>query len=144
MLLELAGTVPDTAPGRGPSGHALDWRDTIGRRRQIVVFDPSHMQWVRDFAQATGLTQELALVYRSPPHPELELGWIRYEVKAMTQDTVTWAAGGKPLQLDVAQSRNGLNNHLHRQALVPSRAARSTLTSYVLLVLWLCWRVKTA
>ena len=154
LLLAIAGKVPDSARGRGSRGRPLDWLDfkgrplnwldTIGKRRQILAFHPNHMEWVCDFVEAMGLTQELALVYRSPPHPWIERAWVRYDIQAMTQDTVTWAAGGKPLQLDVAQSDDGHNTHPHRQALVRRRGARTTLTSYGLLVLWLCWRVEAA
>ncbi len=119
----------------------LDVAATIGRRRQIVLFQESHFRDIASFVSCLGLTEgDIRLVPNRGLHSSVE-GWMdthslrRFSVKAEDVGKTM----GKSFQIDTAISGDPPTAVWHRVVVVPTAANGKFSSTYELVALWLGW-----
>lgn len=130
------------APSDASQALPSDWSDTIGSKRQILLFRSWHLDWAASMRRALAWQpDQVDIVGRAA----LTAGQAEQLASRGLRDLHLTArdrpdASGAPFQLDVARSSDGFGTVTHedRLALVPARS-KEALTTYALLLLWLCW-----
>jgi integrase len=112
------------------------WLPTVGGSRQIVLFLPSHFDWVARFVNAVGLTDiDCRLVYRRAADPALlDLA----SPQELSRLLVPSSAQGESFQLDRAVEHSPERVYPQRMVLVAAPRGRLA-SSYELLLLWTTW-----
>lgn len=138
-LVDLVAAARSSTPGQ----HEIlpkpqEWLPTVGRRRQIVLFEKEHFGWMRAFLQELDLgPDDCDLVYTEGLNEKV----MRYLEDADLQDyRMTRRQRGGHFELDIAIF--GELNHVapDRVVVVPSGNAAATIkTTYELLTLWVVW-----
>lgn len=138
-LQQLCAAVPEVPK----AGVTFDVLETVGRRRQIVLFRSLHFGEFSAFVRTFGFTPADICIVRSPGLNEKVVEWMGD--LGLIDYICTTERLGKRFQLDTAEDASKLGEVpltvRHRVVCVPSPKTSRLPMTQIVLVLWLCWNV---